>query len=94
MGQLYGEGEGQDCNAKKQAACNGGPEVQAEGCCRPGAIRTHMRAQAMPGEDPLTLETPDKPAQQLLELCLPHMRENGRLYSYPQSRFLDFQPPS
>jgi NAD(P)-dependent dehydrogenase (short-subunit alcohol dehydrogenase family) len=60
----------------------------------PGAIRTRMRAQAMPGEDPLTLETPNKPAQQLLELCLPHMRENGRLYSYPQRRFLDFQPPS
>ena len=28
----------------------------------PGPIRTRMRAQAMPGEDPKTLETPDKVA--------------------------------
>ena len=28
----------------------------------PGPIRTRMRAQAMPGEDPSTLETPDKVA--------------------------------
>src|SRR6266478_6303366 len=60
----------------------------------PGPIRTRMRAQAMPGEDPLTLETPDKVAPHIVDLCLPTVRENGKLYSYPQRRYLDFRPPS
>jgi NAD(P)-dependent dehydrogenase (short-subunit alcohol dehydrogenase family) len=60
----------------------------------PGPIRTRMRAQAMPGEDPMTLETPDMVAEKIVELCLPDMRENGRLYAYPKRRFLDFCPPS
>jgi NAD(P)-dependent dehydrogenase (short-subunit alcohol dehydrogenase family) len=61
---------------------------------QPGPIRTRMRAQAMPGEDPMTLEPPDKVAQYIIELCLPTVRENGKLFSYPQRRYLDFQPPS
>jgi NAD(P)-dependent dehydrogenase (short-subunit alcohol dehydrogenase family) len=61
---------------------------------QPGPIRTRMRAQAMPGEDPMTLETPDKVAEKIVELCLPNVRENGRLYSYPKRQFLDFRPPS
>jgi NAD(P)-dependent dehydrogenase (short-subunit alcohol dehydrogenase family) len=60
----------------------------------PGAIRTRMRAQAMPGEDPMTLETPDKAAEKIVELCLPNLLVNGKLYAYPQRRFLDFRPPS
>jgi NAD(P)-dependent dehydrogenase (short-subunit alcohol dehydrogenase family) len=60
----------------------------------PGAIRTRMRAQAMPGEDPMTLETPDKVAEKIVELCLPNFLVNGKLYVYPQRRFLDFLPPS
>ena len=60
----------------------------------PGAIRTRMRAQAMPGEDPMTLETPDKVAEKIVELCLPNLLVNGKLYVYPQRRFLDFRPPS
>src|ERR1700694_616525 len=60
----------------------------------PGPIRTRMRAQAMPGEDPMTLEPPDKVAEKIVELCLPNVRENGKLYAYPKRRFLDFHPPS
>ena len=60
----------------------------------PGPMRTRMRAQAMPGEDPMTLETPDKAAQQIVELCLPSMQHSGGLYSYPERRFLEFRPPS
>ena len=61
---------------------------------QPGPIRTRMRAQAMPGEDPMTIEPPDKVAQYIIELCLPTVRENGKLYSYPQRRYLDFPPPA
>jgi NAD(P)-dependent dehydrogenase (short-subunit alcohol dehydrogenase family) len=59
----------------------------------PGPIRTRMRAQAMPGEDPTTLETPDKVAEKIVELCLPSMQENGKLYAYQKGKFLDFRPP-
>jgi hypothetical protein len=53
-----------------------------------------MRAQAFPGEDPTTLETPDRPAEKIVDLCLPSMQESGKLYAYPKGRFLDFHPPS
>ena len=60
----------------------------------PGPVRTRMRAQAMPGEDPMTLEPPDKVALKIVEMCLPSMQESGKLYAYPKGRFLSFQPPS
>jgi NAD(P)-dependent dehydrogenase (short-subunit alcohol dehydrogenase family) len=56
----------------------------------PGPIRTRMRAQAMPGEDPMTLELPENVAGKIVELCRPSMLENGRLYHYPKRRFLEF----
>jgi NAD(P)-dependent dehydrogenase (short-subunit alcohol dehydrogenase family) len=60
----------------------------------PGPIRTRMRAQAMPGEDPMTLEPPDKVAEKIVELCLPSLQESGKLYDYRQGRFLEFRRPS
>ena len=60
----------------------------------PGPVRTRMRAQAMPGEDPTTLEPPDNVAQTIVEMCLPSMQESGKLYAYPKGSFLNFQPPS
>jgi NAD(P)-dependent dehydrogenase (short-subunit alcohol dehydrogenase family) len=60
----------------------------------PGPIRTRMRAQAMPGEDPMTLEAPDKAAEKIVELCLPGLQESGKLYDYRQGRFLEFRRPS
>jgi NAD(P)-dependent dehydrogenase (short-subunit alcohol dehydrogenase family) len=60
----------------------------------PGPIRTRMRAQAMPGEDPTTLEPPDKVAEKIVEMCLPSTQESGKLYAYPKGRFLNFRPPA
>jgi NAD(P)-dependent dehydrogenase (short-subunit alcohol dehydrogenase family) len=60
----------------------------------PGPVRTRMRAQAMPGEDPMTLMTADKVAEKIVELCLPSMQESGKLYAYQKDAFLDFRPPS
>lgn len=60
----------------------------------PGPIRTRMRAQAMPGEDPMTLDPPDKVAETIVELCLPSLQQSGKLYAYPKGRFLEFRPPS
>ena len=60
----------------------------------PGPVRTRMRAQAMPGEDPTALETPDQVATRIVELCLPSMQESGKLYAYRKRAFVEFRPPS
>ncbi len=59
----------------------------------PGPVRTRMRAQAMPGEDPETLDPPEKVAEKVVELCLPGFDHNGRIYSYPQKKLMEFRPP-
>ena len=59
----------------------------------PSATRTAMRAQAMPGEDPSTLETPDKVAEKIAEMCLPGFTETGKVYAWPVKRLLAFRPP-
>jgi NAD(P)-dependent dehydrogenase (short-subunit alcohol dehydrogenase family) len=60
----------------------------------PGPVRTRMRAQAMPGEDPMTLKAPDQVAGKIVELCLPGMQESGMIYSFSKGRLLAFQPPA
>jgi NAD(P)-dependent dehydrogenase (short-subunit alcohol dehydrogenase family) len=60
----------------------------------PGPVRTRMRAQAFPGEDPMTVETPDRVADKIVELCLPSVQESGKVYDFRKGRFLQFQPPS
>jgi NAD(P)-dependent dehydrogenase (short-subunit alcohol dehydrogenase family) len=60
----------------------------------PGPIRTRMRAKAMPGEDPATLEPPETVAEAIVALCLPSVSENGKLYNYPSKQWLIYNPPS
>lgn len=60
----------------------------------PGPLRTSMRAQAMPGEDPTTLRAPEDLAPKLVELCLPDWAETGKLYDFPSDRVLSFQGPA
>jgi NAD(P)-dependent dehydrogenase (short-subunit alcohol dehydrogenase family) len=55
----------------------------------PGPIRTRMRAKAMPGEDPMTLDTPEQAAEAILQLCLPSCEESGKIYDYPTKKFVD-----
>lgn len=54
----------------------------------PGPIRTAMRAQAMPGEDPDTLKTPADLAPKILDLFAPDLTRHGLIYDYPQDIFL------
>jgi NAD(P)-dependent dehydrogenase (short-subunit alcohol dehydrogenase family) len=60
----------------------------------PGPIRTRMRATLMPGEDPMTLDTPEQVAEFIVPMCLPSWTENGRLYNYPSRSLLSFRPPA
>ncbi|MGJ3265257.1 MAG: SDR family NAD(P)-dependent oxidoreductase [Salinarimonas sp.] len=59
----------------------------------PGPLRTRMRASAMPGEDPMTLPTPEDLAPRILALALPSWQETGRIYDFPTDRVIDAQPP-
>jgi NAD(P)-dependent dehydrogenase (short-subunit alcohol dehydrogenase family) len=54
----------------------------------PGATRTRMRATAMPGEDPMSLKTPDAVAEKIIELCLPDFQETGKVYDYQRGRLV------
>lgn len=55
----------------------------------PGVLRTHMRAQAMPGEDPESVPLPATIAPDIVRLLSPETIENGRTYSVRQKKFLD-----
>jgi NAD(P)-dependent dehydrogenase (short-subunit alcohol dehydrogenase family) len=59
----------------------------------PGPLRTRMRAAAMPGEDPLTLRTPEDIAPKIVALCSPDWRETGKLYDFPSDKVLSFSAP-
>ncbi len=48
----------------------------------PGAIRTAMRARAVPGEDPLTLDTPKDLTPLILKICSPDFQDNGKIVDY------------
>jgi NAD(P)-dependent dehydrogenase (short-subunit alcohol dehydrogenase family) len=48
----------------------------------PGAMRTAMRARAMPGEDPDTLPKPDAVAPLIVELLSPANARNGELVAF------------
>ncbi len=60
----------------------------------PGPIRTRMRAAVMPGEDPMTLETPEQVAEYIVPLCDPQWTETGKLYDYRSKSVMDFRAPS
>ena len=59
----------------------------------PGPLRTRMRAAAMPGEDPLSLRTPDELAPKIVELCSPAWRETGKIYDFPHDKVMMFRGP-
>lgn len=48
----------------------------------PGPLRTRMRQQAMPGEDPDSLDPPKAVAPLILELLSPHCMKNGERLDY------------
>ncbi|MBB2970261.1 SDR family NAD(P)-dependent oxidoreductase [Mesorhizobium sp. RMAD-H1] len=59
----------------------------------PGATRTAMRAQAMPGEDPETLPHPRDVAEKIVKLADPALDVTGQLFDVRQNRFLAYHMP-
>lgn len=60
----------------------------------PGPLRTRMRAEAMPGEDPETLRTPEELAPHLVAIASPGWTETGKIFDFPQGKVLTPQMPA
>nr|WP_255720695.1 SDR family NAD(P)-dependent oxidoreductase [Acuticoccus kalidii] len=54
----------------------------------PGPLRTRMRAAAVPGEDPNTLEPPEAVAPLVAAMCVPAFTENGVTYAFTERGFV------
>lgn len=59
----------------------------------PGATRTAMRAQAVPGEDPMSLPHPSEVAKAILPLVGPGVTETGRLFIVRENKLADYRLP-
>ena len=60
----------------------------------PGPVRTRMRAIVFPGEDPLTLDTPDQAAEFLVPMCAPAWTGTGKLFDYKTRSLKSFREPA
>lgn len=59
----------------------------------PGATRTAMRAQAMPGEDPGTLPHSSEVAAKILPLASPELTGTGLIFDVKKNAFTRYQMP-
>lgn len=60
----------------------------------PGPLRTRMRAAAMPGEDPLSLRTPEEIAPKIVALADPAFTQTGVIYDFPEDRVFSHRAPA
>ena len=60
----------------------------------PGATRTAMRAQAVPGEDPMSLPHPSEVAKAILPLLGPGVTETGKLFIVRENKLVDYRLPA
>jgi NAD(P)-dependent dehydrogenase (short-subunit alcohol dehydrogenase family) len=51
----------------------------------PGATRTKMRAEAMPGEDPMILPSAEEVAEQIIPLCTDEFVDTGAVYKFARA---------
>lgn len=62
-------------------------------CVDPGATRTAMRAQAVPGENPETLPHPSEIAMRIVPLASPALTRTGEIYQAKQDRWVSYRMP-
>jgi NAD(P)-dependent dehydrogenase (short-subunit alcohol dehydrogenase family) len=60
----------------------------------PGATRTAMRAQAMPGENPDTLPHPSEIAARIVSMAGPDVVRTGQIYQARHDRWVSYQQPA
>jgi NAD(P)-dependent dehydrogenase (short-subunit alcohol dehydrogenase family) len=59
----------------------------------PGATRTAMRAQAMPGENPETLPHPSEIAARIVPLASPALTRTGQIFQARHERWVSYRQP-
>jgi NAD(P)-dependent dehydrogenase (short-subunit alcohol dehydrogenase family) len=59
----------------------------------PGPLRTKMRAAVAPGEDPMTLRTPEDFAPKVAALCAPAWDVTGKFYDFTSDKVKSFRAP-
>lgn len=59
----------------------------------PGATRTRMRAQAMPGENPETLKPADDLTADIVRMLSPTFTETGTLFDFPSGKSTSLMRP-
>jgi len=60
----------------------------------PGPTRTRLRAATMPGEDPMTLPTPEDVAEKIVAMALPSFSETGKLYDFRFGKLFSYRLPT
>jgi NAD(P)-dependent dehydrogenase (short-subunit alcohol dehydrogenase family) len=58
----------------------------------PGPLRTRLRAESAPGEDPATLQPPEAVVPDILRMVSPDYAANGVLFDFPTDRTEAFAP--
>ena len=59
----------------------------------PGATRTAMRGQAVPGENPQMLPHPSEVAAKFMKLAAPDLADTGMIYQAKQDRLVAYRQP-
>jgi NAD(P)-dependent dehydrogenase (short-subunit alcohol dehydrogenase family) len=59
----------------------------------PGPMRTAMRKEARPGEDPMTLPPPEALAPDLVRIASADWTETGRMFDFQTGKVMDYQLP-
>jgi NAD(P)-dependent dehydrogenase (short-subunit alcohol dehydrogenase family) len=59
----------------------------------PGALRTRMRGEAMPGEDPNTLKTPAELAPHIVAMVAATESRSGELFDFPTLSWMKLRSP-
>jgi NAD(P)-dependent dehydrogenase (short-subunit alcohol dehydrogenase family) len=59
----------------------------------PGATRTAMRAQAVPGENPETLPHPSEIAARIVPLASPALTRTGQIFQAKHERWVSYRQP-
>jgi NAD(P)-dependent dehydrogenase (short-subunit alcohol dehydrogenase family) len=62
-------------------------------CISPGPIRTELRLEAWPGEDPLTVPTPEELAPSIVAMLSPDFLDNGIIYDFKARRVTRCRAP-
>lgn len=79
--------------ARVYASENANTNVKAN-IVNPGATRTNMRAEAMPGEDPMSLPDPSELGDMFVMLASDTCVETGQIYDFSTSKFKSPQKPA